>query len=294
MSEPFPDDLPHFTPRKPDGHKGTYGTGLLVGGSLGMAGSIALAGMATLRVGAGLAQLAVPQSILPTVAGFEPSYMTVPLAEDDAGRISHKAAGRIFELVPKATAIAVGPGFGRSVGLDLLVKRLFTEVAKPAVFDADALNSLAEQRSVLGGAKGPRILTPHPGEFRRLLGGRSPDTRAASCDEAKRLAAGLSSQGRVILVLKGSQTFVTDGTRDYVNHTGNPGMGTGGTGDTLTGIITGLLCQGFEPFDAARLGVWLHGRAGDLAAAEVGEPSLLPTDLQRHLPQAIREATRHR
>lgn len=288
MSEKLSDDFPHYSKREPDGHKGTYGTGLLIGGSLGMAGSIALAGMATLRVGAGLAQLAVPGSILPTVASFEPSYMTVPLAEDDVGRISHKAGDRIFSLAAKATAIAVGPGLGRSVGLDRLVARLYAELPKPAVFDADALNSLAEQPDVLTCAKAPRILTPHPGEFRRLIGGRDPGSRSASCDEAKRLAARIGA----IVVLKGSQTFVTDGTRDYVNDTGNPGMATGGTGDTLTGIITGLLCQKFEPLDAARLGVRLHGRAGDLAAAEMGEPSLLPTDMQRHLSQAIREATR--
>lgn len=288
MSHPLPDDFPRFMPRSRDGHKGTYGTGLLVGGSVGMAGSISLAGMAMLRTGAGLAQLAVPKSILPTVAGFEPAYMTVPLAEDDAGRISHRAGDRIVELVTKATAIAVGPGLGRSAGLDGLVARLFTELTKPAVFDADALNSLAEQPDTLAKAGGPRILTPHPGEFRRLLGGRDPGSREACCDEARRLAARL----RVVIVLKGAQTFVTDGTCDYVNHTGNPGMATGGTGDTLTGILTGLLCQGFAPFDAARLGVWLHGRAGDLAAQEVGEPSLLPTDLQRHLHTAIREMTR--
>ena len=288
MSNDLPDDFPRFTPRRRDGHKGTYGTGLLVGGSVGMAGSISLAGMAMLRTGAGLAQLAVPKSILPTVAGFEPAYMTVPLAEDDAGRISHRAGDRIVELAAKATAIAVGPGLGRSAGLDRLVARLFTELAKPAVFDADALNSLAEQPDALAGAKAPRILTPHPGEFRRLLGGRDPGSRSASCDEAMRLAARL----RVVVILKGSQTFVTDGTRDYVNHIGNPGMATGGTGDTLTGILTGLLCQGFEPFDAARLGTWLHGRAGDLAAQEVGEPSLLPTDLQRHLHKAILEMMR--
>lgn len=284
----LPDDFPRFTPRKPESHKGTFGTGLLVGGSVGMAGSIGLAGMATLRTGAGLAQLAVPTAILGTVAGFEPSYMTVPLAEDQAGRISHKAGERILGLAAKATAMAVGPGLGRSAGLDRLVARLFTEVAKPAVFDADALNSLAEQPEIMTTAKGPRILTPHPGEFRRLLGGRDPGSRAASCDEAKRLAARTGT----IIVLKGSETFVTDGTRDYVNHTGNPGMATGGTGDTLTGIITGLLCQGFTPFDAARLGVLLHGRAGDLGAAEIGEPSLVPADMLRHLPQAIREMTR--
>jgi len=282
MSERISHDFPQFTKRDPDGHKGTYGTGLLVGGSL------ALAGMALLRVGAGLAQLAVPRSILPTVAGFEPSYMTVPLDEDDAGRISHRAGDRIVELAAKATAIAVGPGLGRSVGLDRLVARLFAKLPKPAVFDADALNSLAEQPDVLARATAPRVLTPHPGEFRRLLGGRDPGSRAASCDAAKNLAARIGA----VIVLKGAQTFVTDGTRDYVNHTGNPGMATGGTGDTLTGIITGLLCQKFDAFDAAQLGVWLHGRAGDLAAAEIGEPSLLPTDMQRHLPQAIREATR--
>lgn len=288
MSHELPADFPRFTKRKAEGHKGTYGTGLLVGGSLGMAGSISVAGMAMLRTGAGLAQLAVPRSILATVAGFEPSYMTVPLAEDTDGRIDGNAIQRVVELAAKATALAVGPGLGRSAGLDQLVARTFSEFPKPAVFDADALNSLAEQPDLLAKAGGPRILTPHPGEFRRLIGGRDPGSRAAYVDEGRALA----KRAHVVVVLKGSQTFVTDGAREYVNHTGNPGMATGGTGDTLTGIITGLLCQGFEPFDAARLGVLLHGRAGDLAAAEVGEPSLLPTDMLRHLHTAIREMTR--
>ncbi|MCE9605918.1 MAG: NAD(P)H-hydrate dehydratase [Planctomycetia bacterium] len=288
MPHELPPDFPRFSKRKPDSHKGTFGTGLCVGGSVGMAGSIGLAGTAMLRVGAGLAQLAVPRSILSTVAGYEPSYMTVPLVEDAEGRIAGEAIERVLELGAKATALAVGPGLGRSAELNRFVARLFSEFLKSAVFDADALNALADQPDVFAGAPGARILTPHPGEFRRLIGGRDPGPRAAFVDEAVKLAA----RTRAVIVLKGSQTVVTDGERSYVNRTGNPGMATGGTGDTLTGIITGLLCQGFEPFDAARLGVFIHGRAGDLAAAEVGEPSLLPTDILRHLPSAIRELTR--
>jgi len=274
-------DLPRLPPRRPDAHKGDFGTALIVGGSRGMAGAVALAGMAALRGGAGRVRLAVPDVVLDTVAGFEPSYMTTPLPSDAAGQIGAGAFDRIVELAESATVVACGPGLGRSLELDQLVARLYREITKPMVFDADALNALATEPETLIHPGGPRILTPHPGEFARLIDGKlDPELRS---DAAVQLAARCG----IVVVLKGHRTLVTDGARRAINTTGNPGMATGGTGDVLTGLITALACQHFEAFDAARLGVHLHGLAGDLAAEELGEVSLVASDLILFLPDAF-------
>jgi ADP-dependent NAD(P)H-hydrate dehydratase len=280
----FPDELPRISPRKPDSHKGDFGTGLVIGGSVGMAGAAAMAGIAVLRCGAGLVRLAVPKSILSTVAALAPEYMTAPLAEDAEGRIDGSAVDRVMALAHDATAVAVGPGLGRSQALDELVVRLYRELPQPAVFDADALNALAPHPDLLALPGGPRVLTPHPGEFRRLIGGRDPGERVAYHVEARPLAA----RTKTVVVLKGYRTFVTDGPRSYINNTGNPGMATGGTGDVLTGVITGLLCQGLAAYDAARLGVYIHGHAGDSAAEELGQMAMLATDILHHLPNSLR------
>ena len=246
-----------------------------------MAGAVSLAGMAALRGGAGLVRLAVPDAVLDTVAGFEPSYMTAPLPCDSVGRIAGAAYDRIIELADKATVVACGPGLSRSLELDQLVMRLYREIAKPMVFDADALNALATEPETLAQPGGPRILTPHPGEFARLINRKlEPDARAEA-------AVQLAARCRLVVVLKGHRTLVTDGARRAINTTGNPGMATGGTGDVLTGLITALACQHLEPFDAARLGVHLHGLAGDLAAEELGEVSLIASDVVLFLPDAI-------
>jgi ADP-dependent NAD(P)H-hydrate dehydratase len=274
-------ELPRLPPRRPDAHKGDFGVALIVGGSRGMAGAAALAGMAALRGGAGRVRLAVPDVVLDTVAGFEPSYMTAPLPSDAAGRIASGAFDRIVELAETATVVACGPGLGRSLELDRLVLRLYREIAKPMVFDADALNALAIEPETLVHPGGPRILTPHPGEFARLVGGRlAPDLHAEA-------AVQMAARCGIVVVLKGHRTLVTDGARRAINATGNPGMATGGTGDVLTGLITAMACQHLEAFDAARLGVHLHGLAGDLAAEELGEVSLVAGDLILYLPDAF-------
>jgi NAD(P)H-hydrate epimerase len=273
--------LPRLPPRRPDAHKGDFGVALIVGGSRGMAGAVALAGMAALRGGAGRVRLAMPDVLLDTVASFEPSYMTTPLPSDSAGRIAAKAFDRIVELAESATVIACGPGLGRSLELDQLVLRLYRKIAKPMVFDADALNALATEPETLVHPGGPRILTPHPGEFARLIDGKlAPELRAEA-------AVQLAARCGIVVVLKGHRTLVTDGARRALNAAGNPGMATGGTGDVLTGLITALWCQHLEPFDAARLGVHLHGLAGDLAAEELGEVSMIASDLIQFLPDAF-------
>jgi NAD(P)H-hydrate epimerase len=298
-------ELPQLPPRSPDAHKGDFGSALIVGGSRGMAGAAAMAGMAALRGGAGLVRLAVPDVVLDTVAGFEPSYMTVALPSDEAGRISAGACDRISELAEKAhyqaprslpssfdrlaelarnaTAMACGPGLGRSLGLDELVVRLYQEIALPIVFDADALNALSSNPAALSHPGGPRILTPHPGEFARLIGRKLDD------DARGTAAVQLALQCGVVVVLKGHRTLITDGHYKALNTTGNPGMATGGSGDVLTGLITALLCQRLAPFEAARLGVFLHGLAGDLAAQSLGQVSMIASDIIRYLPKAFQQ-----
>jgi len=281
--------LPRLPARQPDSHKGDFGTALLIGGSRGMAGSIALAGMAALRGGAGLVRLAVPDVCLDTVASFEPSYMTAALPCDALGRIAAGSRAVLEPLLASATAIACGPGLSRSNDLTELVGWLYASVAQPAVFDADALNALSAQADVLARPGGPRVLTPHPGEFRRLIGGSFiGDSDRPPREALENRAVELAARTGTVLVLKGHRTLVTDGRQRAHNITGNPGMATGGTGDVLTGLITALLCQGLSAFDAARLGTRIHGLAGDLAAAELGQTSLVASDLVRFLPAAFR------
>ncbi len=267
-------------------HKGDYGRALLIGGSRGMSGAIALAGIAALRGGAGLVKLAVPDACLDTVAAFEPSYITVPLAGDKQGRLARAARGKLQELTAEATCVACGPGLGRSRELEQLVAWLYQSLPGPLVVDADGINSLAAQPDVLADHAGPRILTPHPGEFRRLAG-----VNNASPEEMVPLAAELAKKHDMVVVLKGHRTLIADPTRQARNSTGNPGMATGGSGDVLTGLLVALLCQNVPPFEAAQLAVHLHGLAGDLAARELGQVSLIASDLVHYLPRAFLEAS---
>jgi ADP-dependent NAD(P)H-hydrate dehydratase len=278
--------LPQLAPRDPESHKGDFGRLLLIGGSRGMSGAIALAGLAAVRSGAGLVRLASPDVCLDAVAAQFPAYMTLALPSDRHGRIARRAWDELHRAIEQATVVAVGPGLGRSLGLDWLVDRLYREVALPMVVDADALNALAERRTPLAEHAGPRILTPHPGEFRRLFP-KASDERA----DQESLAIELAGSAGIVLVLKGHHTLVTDRDLSSRNTTGNPGMATGGSGDVLTGVITALLGQGLSPFDAARLGVYLHGAAGDIAAQVYGEVSLTPLDLVESLSMAIQNAS---
>ncbi len=275
--------LPHLRPRDEDNHKGDFGRALLIGGSRGMSGAISLSGQATLRSGAGLVTLAVPGCALDVVASIEPSYMTVALA-DDEDHIAQTATATCIGLAKSATAVALGPGLGRRPHLIDFVIDAYREISQPMVVDADALFALAERKVALAKPGGPRILTPHPGEFARFAGSVPEGSQRSTA--AAELARS-DTQGTTVVVLKGHHTVVTDGTRYSLNQTGNPGMATGGSGDVLTGIITALLCQGLEPFDAARLGVHVHGLAGDLAVEDLGQVSMIASDLIRYLPKAF-------
>ncbi len=251
-----------------------------------MSGAISLSGMGALRSGVGLATLAVPDLCLETVAALDPCYMTQPLPCDDDGRLVLAACEEICHLAEKATCVAIGPGLGRSEELTELVGRLYDTITQPMIVDADALNALASRSDVLDHPGGPRIITPHPGEFRRLAGAET-----LSLDTSPERAVQLAADHGIVVVLKGHRTVVTDGDNTTFNETGNPGMATGGVGDVLTGIIAALVCQGLSPLDAARLGVHVHGLAGDLAVSDLGEIGMVAGDLVDSLPEAFVLAT---
>jgi NAD(P)H-hydrate epimerase len=253
-----------------------------------MSGAAILSGMGALRGGAGLVQVATLAEILPIVAGYNPSYLTAALPQDAEGRLAATAADVVLELAAPSDVLALGPGLGQSEQVTHVVRRVLEKAQLPLVLDADGLNALAKvlDGSLIGRVfprSAPLILTPHPGEFARLL----RTTTAAIHREREPLAVLFAGQHQVVLVLKGHQTLVTDGRRLYRNTTGNPGMATGGTGDVLTGLIAALLAQKLEVLQAARLGVYLHGLAGDLARDHLGEVSLIATDVLGHLPQAF-------
>lgn len=255
-------------------HKNTYGRALIVGGSVGFVGAPILTARAALRTGAGLTTLAVPKSIYPLVAAQVPPEVMVSLraANDD-----------FLDLVEAAKTIAVGPGLGLDSDAKRILEFILKKATVPLVLDADALTLLAAKPGLFKTAKAPLILTPHPGEMRRLLG------REFAVSERPAVARELSAKYNAVVVLKGTRTIIAapDEPLAY-NSTGNPGLAVGGSGDTLTGIITSLLAQNLKPYDAARLGVWLHGRAADLALRARGcEEGLLPTDVSEHLGAAI-------
>jgi len=274
-----------------DGHKGTFGRVLVVAGSRGMSGAACLAGQSALRGGSGLVFVAVPEGILPIVAGYEPSYLTVPLAEDPQGRIAASAQQELETPVESADVIACGPGLGQSEDVAAVVRWLYTSVPKYLVLDADALNLLSDTPDVLSQQPEdetgniPRILTPHPGEFARLVDRPISEVQK----DRELLASEFADEYGVVLVLKGRHTIITDGQRLAVNTTGNSGLATGGSGDVLTGLIAAVLGQGLSAFDAAYFSVYLHGLAADLAAHDLSEAGLISSDLPRYLTKAWKE-----
>ena len=281
-----------LAPRARDANKGSYGHVLVVGGSVGKAGAAAMAGLSALRVGAGLSTVATPKSVLPAVAGFHPELMTHALPETEEGTISSRlledeAARSVF--FTRRAVIAIGPGISRNPETAQFVRNVLhpgiAGGAVPYVLDADALNAFAGMAAQLNGRGRDIVITPHPGEMSRLTGNTIDEIQSNRLDVARAFAR----EHELIVVLKGHRTLIAapDGTV-WVNPTGNPGMATGGTGDILTGMIAGLIAQHpGESLKATALAVYLHGMAGDLAAAKLGEHSLVATDLVRFLPYAF-------
>ena len=279
--------LPSLPSRASDAHKGDFGRVLVVGGSRGMVGAVALAANAAGRGGAGLVTFAAPETIQLATAELCPCATSIALACDSAGELSAEAVGQVIHAAAAVDVVAVGPGFGVGKQQASLVEAVIIQ-AKPVVLDADALNNLAQTSGWPALRQCPLVLTPHPGEFSRLTGLAVKDIQAnreSVAAEAARSWAGEAPPA--VCVLKGAGTVVTDGERLYVNDTGNPGMATGGSGDVLTGLIAALIGQGMTCFDAACLGVWAHGRAGDLAADQKGQASVIATDILDALPGAL-------
>lgn len=277
--------LPVLPRRAADSNKGMFGRVLIVAGSRGMSGAAVLCGSAALRGGAGLVRVATAADVQPLVATGNLCYMTLPLPHDGTGLISATALPELVAWAQKNDVVAIGPGLGRSAELDRLIAQLVENIEVPLVLDADGLNAIAENVATLGRHRGPVVITPHPGEFAQLL---HSDVAAVQANR-RELAANFAGEQKLVVVLKGHRTVVTDGGRIYENTTGNPGMATAGSGDVLTGVIAALVGQRLEPFAAAQLGVYLHGLAGDLAAKVLGETGLIASDLLDYLPQAVNE-----
>lgn len=278
------ENIPKLKPRAIDAHKGNFGRICIVGGCIGMSGAAALAGRAALRAGAGLVRVAVPKSVLPIVASIEPSYTTIPLAEDNAGRISAKAINAILDAIGENDCLAFGPGIGISGALRSILEALIEQEKLRLLIDADGLNNLSGIKNWPDKLKADLILTPHPGEMKRLWAPLFREPLPAARQEQ---ASELAQRTKTVVALKGAGTVVTDGQKLYINKTGNPGMATAGSGDCLTGVITALMGQGLSNFDAAVLGVYIHGLAGDIAAEKLGQVSLMATDIIESLPAAF-------
>ena len=278
------ESIPKLRPRAVDAHKGDFGKVCIIAGSTGMSGAAALAGRSALRAGAGLVRVATPKSVLPIVASIEPSFTTISLPEDSLGRISAKAINPILEAVSENDVVAFGPGVGISGALRSVLEALLEQDQLRLIIDADGLNNLAGIKDWPVKLKANLILTPHPGEMKRLW---SALFREPLPSDRQQQAAQLAQQTKTVVALKGAGTVVTDGQKVYINKTGNPGMATAGSGDVLTGVITALAGQGLSDFDAAVLGVYIHGLAGDIAAEKIGQVSLMTTDIIQALSDAF-------
>ena len=274
--------------RSADSHKYDFGRVMVIGGCKAMAGAPALAGMAALRAGAGVVEVAVPEAIAATVAGFDPCLIVQALAADSDGGFAAESLSGWQALAQRADVLVLGPGMGRSPHLLEAVLALWQTFPRTLLVDADGLSALATvPADALLEPPGPRILTPHAGEMQRLLG-----TGAMARPALEQAARDFAGRQQAVLVLKGRHTLITDAHYTHHNGTGNPGMATAGSGDVLSGIIAALSAQQLPPLMAARFGVWLHGLAGDLAAEALSAPAMTASDVLDYLPMAWKAVAR--
>jgi NAD(P)H-hydrate epimerase len=279
-----PDDIRGWLRRRPsDAHKGTYGHLLVVAGSVGRTGAAALAGRAAVRSGVGLCTIATPASQQPIVAALGMEPMTERLPETPRATLAREARAPVLRLAERMDAVALGPGLSQDDETQDLVRDLVAELRLPMVVDADGLNALAGRLELVRGAPAPRLLTPHPGEMARLVGMTVPEVQADRIELVRRAA----EKAGAWIVLKGAASAIgaPDG-RVFVNPTGNAAMATGGSGDVLTGIAGAYLARGMEPLAALLCAVYLHGLAGDVAAAAIGGEGLAAGDIAEAIPRA--------
>lgn len=271
--------------RKPDSHKGTYGHLVVIAGSRGKGGAAMMACLSALRAGAGLVTAAIPSCINLAFETGIPEVMTLPLPDTEDGTIDVSASDILLKFINGKSAILIGPGITINPSTSALIKKIVKEIKCPVLIDADGLNILADDIGLLKGRHSPVIVTPHPGEMARLLNTTSKKVQGDRIGAGRRLA----TEYGIYVILKGARTIIATPDGDvYINPTGNPGMATAGTGDVLSGIIAGFLCQGLSAKDASILGVYLHGLAGDIAAANLSQTALIASDLIRALPETIK------
>jgi hydroxyethylthiazole kinase-like uncharacterized protein yjeF len=273
------------TPRNPDTHKGDYGHLLVIAGSVGKTGAAAMACQAALRMGAGLVTLAIPKSLNSIMEMKLTEVMTEPLPETPKQTLSLRAFSAILRLCENKKAVIIGPGLGTFKETQSLVLKLIKALGLPIVLDADGLTALATQPKILPITNRSLILTPHPGEMARLIRSQVKEV----LEDRIGLSRNFSQSHHVHLVLKGHPTLISTPKGEvFINPTGNPGMATGGTGDVLTGMIGGLVCQGFDILPSLQIAVYLHGMAGDEGTQERGEKSLIATDIIEKIPALLK------
>ncbi|MEW5924737.1 MAG: NAD(P)H-hydrate dehydratase, partial [Candidatus Zixiibacteriota bacterium] len=272
--------------RKPDGHKGDFGKLFILAGSTSLTGAAAMAANASARSGVGLVTVGCPQSLNHILEMKLTEPMTYPLPDvGKKGALAKRGLGEIKMKIAENDAVIIGPGIGRHFETRDLIQKLVASLDKPAIIDADGLNAFEKDRSGLEGGHSDLVLTPHPGEFRRLIDENIP----GDLNDKFELVRKYARRYKAVIVYKGSPSVVVDlDGQAYLNPTGNDGMATGGTGDVLSGIIGSFLAQGMKAADAAICGTYIHGLAGDLAAAEYGRRSLIAGDLIEFLPDAFR------
>lgn len=268
-----------FFKRRQESYKGTYGHLLAVCGSVGMAGAAILSARAALRSGVGLLTIALPRSIYPIVSGAVPEAVFLPLPETEDGTLSETVLRPLLKALSGKSAVLIGCGMGCTASTELLVHELVREAAVPVILDADGLNAVSRHIDILETAKAPLILTPHPGEMARLVGKTIEEVQA----NRVHIATAFAENYTVTLALKGHRTVIADAVQYYINPTGNPGMATGGSGDVLAGMIASFSAQGMSPMNAAKCGVYLHGKAGDMAAGKYSQHAMLPSDMIEEL-----------
>jgi len=280
------DEIRQFldTPRRPDTHKGDYGHLLVIAGSVGKTGAAAMVCEAALRMGAGLVTLAIPKSLNPIMEMKLTEVMTEPLPETPKQTLSLRAFNAILRLCENKKAVVIGPGLGTFKETHSLIQKLIRTIDLPLIIDADGLNALAAQPKLLPLPNRSIVLTPHPGEMARLIHSTPKEVQENRIGVCKNF----SQSSHAFLILKGYRTLiVTPRGEVYINPTGNSGMATGGTGDVLSGMIGGLVCQGFDILSSLQASVYLHGLAGDELARELGEKSLVATDIIRKIPALL-------
>ena len=280
------DIMVQFLPREQESHKGSYGHVMIVGGSMGFTGAASMAGEAANRAGAGLVSVACPAGLNSIFEMKLTEVMTIPLQENKQGALHEDACDTILSNAANKSCIAIGPGLGKYNSTHKMLRKLLPQIEGTIVLDADGLNLIADDPSVLKQTKAKLVLTPHPGEMSRLCGKPAKEV----IENWLTIPQEFAREHNCIVVLKGSRTVVADPTGNiYLNSTGNAAMATGGAGDVLTGIIASYIAQNRSLIDAVLAAVYVHGKSGDMARLQLGEKGVVATDLIEFLPLAQRE-----